>query len=57
MFAALHTKSQHSPGYGTATVDELVRSLTAIGSTARDIIDILQSLKAAGALDAQIEVL
>lgn len=40
-----------------ATVDELVRSLTAIGSTARDIIDILQSLKAAGALDAQIEVL
>lgn len=40
-----------------ATVDQLVRSLTAIGSTARDIIGILQALKAAGALDAEIEVL
>lgn len=40
-----------------ATVDELVRALVAIGSTPRDIIAILQSLKAAGALDADIEVL
>jgi len=40
-----------------ATVDELVRALAAIGSTPRDIIAILQSLKAAGALDAEIEVL
>ncbi|HEX3681827.1 MAG TPA: flagellar basal body P-ring protein FlgI [Bryobacteraceae bacterium] len=40
-----------------ATVDELVRALVAIGSTPRDIIAILQSLKAAGALDAEIEVL
>jgi flagellar P-ring protein precursor FlgI len=40
-----------------ATVDELVRSLSAIGSTPRDIIDILESLKVAGALDAQIEIL
>ena len=40
-----------------ATVDELVRSLAAIGSTPRDIIDILESLKVAGALDAQIEIL
>ncbi|MBV9081225.1 MAG: flagellar basal body P-ring protein FlgI [Acidobacteriaceae bacterium] len=40
-----------------ATVDELVRSLVAIGSTPRDIIAILQSLKAAGALDAEIEIL
>lgn len=40
-----------------ASVDELVRALTAIGSTPRDIIAILQSLKAAGALDAEIEVL
>lgn len=40
-----------------ATVDELVRSLVAIGSTPRDIIDILQSLKTSGALEAEIQVL
>lgn len=40
-----------------ATVEELVRALTAIGSTPRDIIAILQSLRAAGALDGQIEVI
>jgi flagellar P-ring protein precursor FlgI len=40
-----------------ATVDELVRSLTSIGSTARDIIAILQSLKASGALNADLEVI
>lgn len=39
------------------TVEELVRALTAIGSTPRDIIAILQSLKAAGALDAELEVI
>lgn len=40
-----------------ATVEELVRALSAIGSTARDVIAILQSLRAAGALDADIEVI
>jgi flagellar P-ring protein precursor FlgI len=40
-----------------ATVEELVRALTAIGSTARDIIAILQNLRAAGALDADLEVI
>jgi flagellar P-ring protein precursor FlgI len=40
-----------------ATVEELVRALQAIGSTARDIIAILQSMRAAGALDAEIEVI
>ncbi len=40
-----------------ATIEQLVRSLTAIGSTARDIIAILQNLKAAGALDAELEVI
>ena len=40
-----------------ASVDELVRSLIAIGSTPRDIIAILQNLKAAGALNATIDVL
>jgi len=40
-----------------ATVEELVRRLTAIGSTARDITAILQNLKSAGALDAELEVI
>lgn len=40
-----------------ATIDELVKSLTAVGATSRDIIAILQSLKAAGALNAELEVL
>ena len=40
-----------------ATVEELVRALTAIGSSARDIIAILQSLKSAGALEAELEVI
>jgi flagellar P-ring protein precursor FlgI len=40
-----------------ASVEELVRALAAIGSTPRDIIAILQSLRAAGALEAQVEVI
>jgi len=34
-----------------------VRALQAIGSTPRDVIAILQNLRAAGALDAVIEVM
>jgi flagellar P-ring protein precursor FlgI len=40
-----------------ATVEELVRALTAIGSSPRDIISILQNLKDAGALDADLRVI
>jgi flagellar P-ring protein precursor FlgI len=40
-----------------ATVEELVHALTSIGSTARDVIAILQNLKAAGALEAELEVI
>ncbi|MBI5283287.1 MAG: flagellar basal body P-ring protein FlgI [Candidatus Solibacter usitatus] len=40
-----------------ATVDDLVKALLAIGSTPRDIIAILQNLKTAGALEAEIEVI
>ncbi|WP_254061566.1 flagellar basal body P-ring protein FlgI [Granulicella sp. L60] len=40
-----------------ATVDDLVRSLQRIGATARDVISILQAMKSAGALEAEIEVL
>jgi flagellar P-ring protein FlgI len=40
-----------------ATVDELVRALVATGSTPRDIIAILQALKAAGAIEADLEII
>ena len=40
-----------------ATVEELIRALTAIGTTPRDIIAIMQSIAAAGALEAELEVL
>ena len=40
-----------------ATVDDLVRNLQAIGASARDVISILQAMKSAGALEAEIEVL
>ncbi|MBV8553613.1 MAG: flagellar basal body P-ring protein FlgI [Acidobacteriaceae bacterium] len=40
-----------------ATVEELVKALATIGSTTRDVIAILESLRAAGALDAELEVI
>ena len=40
-----------------ATVEELVRALTDIGSSPRDIISILQNLKSAGALNADLRVI
>ena len=40
-----------------ATVEELVKALASIGSTTRDVIAILESLRAAGALDADLEVI
>lgn len=41
----------------TATVDELARALNLLGATARDLVSILQAMKAAGALDADLEVI
>jgi flagellar P-ring protein precursor FlgI len=40
-----------------ATVEELARALQAIGSTPREVVAILEALRAAGALDAEIEVI
>lgn len=39
-----------------ATVDEVVRGMRAVGASARDIISILQAIKAAGALAADLEM-
>jgi flagellar P-ring protein precursor FlgI len=40
-----------------ATVEDLVRGLQAIGATARDVVAILQAIQAAGALNAELEVM
>jgi flagellar P-ring protein precursor FlgI len=40
-----------------ATVDDLVQNLQQIGATARDIISILQAMKEAQALEAELEVM
>ena len=41
----------------SATIGDLVRALNAVGVTPRDLISILQSIKAAGALQADLEVI
>jgi len=50
-------KARHINLKDGATVEELVRALLAIGSTPRDVIAILQNLQAAGALEAEIEII
>ena len=40
-----------------ASIEELVKALMSIGSTPRDIIAIMQSIAAAGSLDAALEVI
>jgi len=40
-----------------ATVEQLVNGLQTIGASARDVVSILQALKAAGALQADLEVM
>jgi flagellar P-ring protein precursor FlgI len=40
-----------------ATVDDLINGLQAIGATPRDIVAILEAIRAAGALQAELEVL
>ncbi len=40
-----------------ASVEELINGLQAMGATARDIVAILQAIKAAGGLQAELEVL
>ena len=40
-----------------ASVEQLVTKLQAIGATARDVVSILQAIKAAGALEAELEII
>ncbi len=41
----------------TSTVDDLVKALNLLGVGARDLVAILQAMRAAGAIDAELEVL
>jgi len=40
-----------------ADLGEVVKALTAIGATTQDLVSILQALKAAGALRAELEII
>ncbi len=42
---------------GGTTIGEVIKGLNAIGATPRDIITILQAIKAAGALHAELEII
>ncbi len=56
----IKVKEKKTPLYlipRTATIGDLVRALNAIGATPNDLISILQAIKAAGALQAELEVL
>jgi flagellar P-ring protein FlgI len=55
--AAKDDKSRNLVLKDGATVEELVRALAAIGSTTRDVVAILEGLKAAGALEAELEII
>jgi flagellar P-ring protein precursor FlgI len=39
-----------------ANVEELVNGLHAIGTTARDVVAILQAIKAEGGIQAELEI-
>ncbi|HXU83283.1 MAG TPA: flagellar basal body P-ring protein FlgI [Polyangia bacterium] len=41
----------------TTSVDDLVKALNLLGVGPRDLIAVLQAMKAAGAIDADLEVM
>ncbi len=54
---ATEQKAKHIQLQKGATVEDLAKALLAIGATPRDIIAILQNIRASGALDAELEVI
>jgi flagellar P-ring protein precursor FlgI len=42
---------------GGVTIGQVIKGLNAIGATPRDLINILQSIKAAGAMQAELELI
>ena len=40
-----------------SSIEEVVRALNSIGATPRDIVAIIQAIKAAGALQSELEII
>src|SRR6185369_12894087 len=58
--AAVDAKEKTQPVVAlpaTTTVEELVKALNLLGASARDLVAILQAMKAAGAIDADLDVI
>ncbi|HEY2904193.1 MAG TPA: flagellar basal body P-ring protein FlgI, partial [Polyangia bacterium] len=58
--AAVDAKEKEKPVIAlpaTTTVEDLVKALNLLGANPRDLIAILQAMKAAGAIDADVEVI
>ena len=51
------TKASLAVVGGGATIGEVIHGLNAIGATPKDLINILQTIKAAGALQADLEII
>ena len=54
---AFEDKANLSVIENTVTIGELVRALNAMGTTPRDLISIIQAIKASGALAADVEMM
>jgi flagellar P-ring protein precursor FlgI len=57
---SIDAKETQKPVVGlpaTTTIDDLVKALNLLGVNARDLVAILQAMKASGAIDAELEVL
>ncbi len=53
----VHEGEGHLTQVAGATIGELIQGLNAIGASPRDLINILQAIKAAGALRAELEII
>ena len=42
---------------GGVTIGQVIKGLNAIGATPRDLINILQAIKASGALQAELDII
>ena len=52
-----HKGRIHGNAPGGATLDEIVRAVNEVGAAPGDLIAILEALKQAGALSAELEVI
>jgi flagellar P-ring protein precursor FlgI len=58
--ATLDAQEGGKPAVGlpaTTSVEDLVKAFNLLGVSARDLVAVLQAMKAAGAIDADLEVM